>query len=113
MDAQTIGTIEGGVIGIILILLIGAIAGWLAGLIMKGKGMGFLVNAILGIVGAFVGSFIFIWFNLPLFIRSHFLYHIVIRSFLLSYVFPRRANRKKVNYNVIWMHLYVWRSYWQ
>jgi len=59
MDAQTIGTIEGGVIGIILILLIGAIAGWLAGLIMKGKGMGFFVNAILGIVGAFVGSYVF------------------------------------------------------
>ena len=59
MDAQTIGTIEGDVIGIIMVLLIGAIAGWLAGLIMKGKGMGFFVNAILGIIGAFVGSYVF------------------------------------------------------
>ncbi len=59
MDAQTIGAIEGGVIGIIMILVIGAVAGWLAGLIMKGKGMGFFVNALLGIVGAFVGSYVF------------------------------------------------------
>lgn len=59
MDAQTIGAIEGGVIGIIIVLVIGAVAGWLAGLIMKGKGMGFFVNAILGIIGAFVGSYVF------------------------------------------------------
>jgi len=38
MDAQTIGAIEGGTISINMMLLIGAIAGWLAGLIMKGKG---------------------------------------------------------------------------
>ena len=59
MDAQTIGAIEGGVIGIIIVLVIGAVAGWLAGLIMKGKGMGFFINAILGIIGAFVGSYVF------------------------------------------------------
>ena len=40
-------------------VLIGAIAGWLAGLIMKGSGMGFIVNALVGIVGAFVGSYLF------------------------------------------------------
>ena len=45
--------------GIIMTLLIGSIAGWLAGLIMKGKGKGFIINAILGIIGAFVGNYIF------------------------------------------------------
>ncbi|WP_343074964.1 GlsB/YeaQ/YmgE family stress response membrane protein [sulfur-oxidizing endosymbiont of Gigantopelta aegis] len=40
-------------------VLIGAVAGWLAGLILKGKGMGFLMNAVVGIVGAFVGSYLF------------------------------------------------------
>ena len=44
---------------IIMMLLIGAIAGWLAGLIMKGSGMGFIINAVVGIVGAFVGSYLF------------------------------------------------------
>lgn len=45
--------------GIIVMILIGAIAGWLAGLIMKGSGMGFIVNALVGIAGAFVGSYLF------------------------------------------------------
>ena len=33
-------------------LIIGAIAGWLAGLIMKGYGFGLLGNIVVGIVGA-------------------------------------------------------------
>lgn len=45
--------------GIIMTILIGSIAGWLAGLILKGRGMGFIVNAIVGIIGAFVGSYLF------------------------------------------------------
>lgn len=40
-------------------LLIGAAAGWLSGLIMKGKGFGLLGNIIVGVIGAFVGGFIF------------------------------------------------------
>jgi len=44
---------------IIAMVLIGALAGWLAGMIMKGSGMGFIVNALVGIVGAFVGSYLF------------------------------------------------------
>jgi len=45
--------------GIIATVLIGAIAGWLAGVILKGKGMGFIINAVVGIVGAFVGNYLF------------------------------------------------------
>jgi len=44
---------------IVVMLLIGAIAGWLAGLILKGSGMGLLINIIVGIVGAFIGSYLF------------------------------------------------------
>ncbi len=40
-------------------IIIGGIAGWLAGLIIKGSGSGILVNIILGIVGAFVSNLIF------------------------------------------------------
>ncbi len=39
-------------------ILIGAVAGWLAGIIMKSKGS-LLRNIILGIIGGFVGGFIF------------------------------------------------------
>ncbi len=40
-------------------IIIGAIAGWLAGLIMKGGGFGFLINVLLGIIGGFVGGWLF------------------------------------------------------
>lgn len=45
--------------GIILFLIIGAIAGWLAGELWKGHGFGLLGNIVVGIVGAFLGSFLF------------------------------------------------------
>ena len=44
--------------GIIAWLLIGAVAGWLAGQIMKGGGFGLVVNIIVGIVGAVIGGFL-------------------------------------------------------
>jgi len=43
---------------ILVILIIGAIAGWLAGLIVRGAGFGLIGDIIIGIVGAFVGSWV-------------------------------------------------------
>jgi uncharacterized membrane protein YeaQ/YmgE (transglycosylase-associated protein family) len=40
-------------------LVIGAIAGWLAGTIMKGGGFGILGNIIVGVIGAILGGFLF------------------------------------------------------
>jgi len=40
-------------------IIVGAIAGWLAGQIMKGKGFGLLGNIIVGIIGGFLGSWLF------------------------------------------------------
>ena len=40
-------------------LFIGALAGWLSGIIMEGRGFGLLGNIIVGIVGAFVAGLIF------------------------------------------------------
>ncbi len=45
--------------GIILSLIIGGVAGWLAGLIMNGAGFGVLVDILVGIIGGFVGSWLF------------------------------------------------------
>lgn len=39
-------------------LIVGLIAGFLAGKIMKGSGYGTLADIVLGIVGAFVGGFL-------------------------------------------------------
>ena len=44
---------------LIAFLLIGAVAGWLAGQLMRGGGFGLLGNIVVGIVGAFVGGFLF------------------------------------------------------
>jgi len=46
-------------VGVILFLLIGGVAGWLAGLIMKGRGFGILGNIIVGIIGGLLGGFLF------------------------------------------------------
>jgi uncharacterized membrane protein YeaQ/YmgE (transglycosylase-associated protein family) len=51
--------------GILAYLVVGVIAGWLAGMAMGGRGFGVLGNIVVGIVGAllggFVGSFLFGW----------------------------------------------------
>ena len=42
----------------ILFLLLGAVAGWLAGKIMKGGGFGLVVNIIVGVIGSFIGGWL-------------------------------------------------------
>ncbi|NML34039.1 GlsB/YeaQ/YmgE family stress response membrane protein [Paraburkholderia antibiotica] len=44
--------------GIIAWLIIGAVAGWLAGVLVKGGGFGLIVDIIVGIVGAFIGGWL-------------------------------------------------------
>ena len=44
-----------GVDSLIIMLVVGAIAGWLAGQIVRGFGFGLIWNIVIGIVGAFIG----------------------------------------------------------
>lgn len=44
---------------IIWFLLIGLVAGWLAGALTKGSGFGLLGNLIVGVLGALLGGFLF------------------------------------------------------
>ena len=44
---------------IVVFLLIGAIAGWLAGKFIKGGGFGLLGNIVIGVLGAVVGGGVF------------------------------------------------------
>lgn len=39
-------------------LLIGLVAGWLASLVVKGRGSGFFVNIVVGIIGGLLGGWI-------------------------------------------------------
>ena len=45
--------------GLIWTVVIGLIAGWLAGKVMKGRGYGVLMDIVLGIVGGMIGRFVF------------------------------------------------------
>jgi uncharacterized membrane protein YeaQ/YmgE (transglycosylase-associated protein family) len=47
------------IINLIIFLAIGALIGWLAGNIRKGRGFGVIGNIIVGILGAVLGGFIF------------------------------------------------------
>ena len=44
--------------GILTWIIVGAIAGWIAGLLMRGGGYGLIGNIMIGIIGAFVGGWL-------------------------------------------------------
>ncbi|MCA9304509.1 MAG: GlsB/YeaQ/YmgE family stress response membrane protein [Phycisphaerales bacterium] len=44
---------------IVYFLLIGLLSGWIAGMLMKGRGFGLLGNMVVGILGAVAGGFLF------------------------------------------------------
>ena len=48
-----------GIESILVFLIVGAVAGWLAGLIVSGFGFGLVGNIVVGIVGAFLAGFLF------------------------------------------------------
>ena len=58
LGAPLWGEIVMTVEGLVIWLVIGAIAGWLAGLIMKGYGFGLVGNIVVGIVGAFIAGWL-------------------------------------------------------
>jgi uncharacterized membrane protein YeaQ/YmgE (transglycosylase-associated protein family) len=47
------------IMSLLAFLLIGGIAGWLAGLILRGGGFGIVGNIVLGVIGAVLGGFVF------------------------------------------------------
>ena len=47
------------IVDLIVFLAVGALAGWLAGIIIKGRGFGLIGNMVVGIIGALLGGFVF------------------------------------------------------
>lgn len=43
---------------LIIFLIVGALAGWIAGLIVRGHGFGILGNVVVGVVGAFLAGWL-------------------------------------------------------
>ena len=48
-----------GIESLLIFLIIGAIAGWLAGLIVSGFGFGLIGNIVVGIIGALIAGWLF------------------------------------------------------
>ncbi len=44
---------------LLVLILVGAIAGWLAGIIVKGFGFGLIGNIVIGILGALIATWLF------------------------------------------------------
>jgi uncharacterized membrane protein YeaQ/YmgE (transglycosylase-associated protein family) len=51
---------------LLVTLAIGGVAGWLAGLIMRGSGYGLIGDIVVGLVGALLGSYVLAAFNVSL-----------------------------------------------
>ena len=44
-------------------IIIGGLAGWIAGKIVKGGGSGILMNILIGVVGGFIGGMLLTWLH--------------------------------------------------
>jgi uncharacterized membrane protein YeaQ/YmgE (transglycosylase-associated protein family) len=50
---------KGGNMNFLWFLIIGVVAGWLAGQLMKGGGYGLIGDLVIGVIGAFIGGWLF------------------------------------------------------
>jgi uncharacterized membrane protein YeaQ/YmgE (transglycosylase-associated protein family) len=81
---------------LIVFLIIGAIAGWLAGQILQGSGYGLLGNIVIGIAGSLVGRFIAGLLHINFF--DGFIGKIilaVIGALIFLYIFGKITQKKK------------------
>lgn len=82
---------------ILISLILGAVAGWLGGLVFKGSGLGLIGNIVVGIVGGFVGYWLLPKLGLPINTGTDWLNYIltagigaVVLLALLNMIFGRK-----------------------
>jgi uncharacterized membrane protein YeaQ/YmgE (transglycosylase-associated protein family) len=51
----------------IRVIIVGLIAGWLAGKLMRGVGYGILADILLGLIGAVIGQWLFVRLDVPVY----------------------------------------------
>jgi uncharacterized membrane protein YeaQ/YmgE (transglycosylase-associated protein family) len=49
---------------LLIFLVIGALAGWLGGIVVKGYGLGLIGDIVVGVIGSFIGGWLFSYFHL-------------------------------------------------
>lgn len=66
VSSEALGAGIGFVAGLLIAVVVGAVVGWLASLIVKGSGSGFPVDILVGIGGSIIASYLFPAIGLPL-----------------------------------------------
>lgn len=54
------------IINLVIYLMVGGVAGWLAGQLMQGKSLGLVANIAVGIIGGLIGGWLFEVFGLDI-----------------------------------------------
>ena len=49
---------------LLIFLVVGALAGWLGGIIVKGYGLGLIGDIVVGVIGSFIGGWLFNYFHI-------------------------------------------------
>jgi uncharacterized membrane protein YeaQ/YmgE (transglycosylase-associated protein family) len=49
---------------LLIFLVIGVLAGWLAGIVVKGAGLGLIGDMVTGVIGSFIGGWLFSTLNI-------------------------------------------------
>jgi uncharacterized membrane protein YeaQ/YmgE (transglycosylase-associated protein family) len=49
---------------LLIFLLVGALAGWLGGIVVKGYGLGLVGDMVVGVIGSFIGGWLFSYFHI-------------------------------------------------
>ena len=83
--------------GLIVWLIVGAIAGFLAGKVMTGKGLGLIWDIVVGILGAFLGGWLASLAGIPI---SNILMEIVVAfvgAVILLVVFRALTSRGRIH----------------
>jgi uncharacterized membrane protein YeaQ/YmgE (transglycosylase-associated protein family) len=47
------------IVNLLIFVVIGGVAGWLAGLVVRGRGFGLIGDIVLGVIGSFLGGWLF------------------------------------------------------
>jgi uncharacterized membrane protein YeaQ/YmgE (transglycosylase-associated protein family) len=67
--------------GLLVTLIVGLIAGWLAGKIVRGSGFGLIGDLVIGVIGAFIGRWLWITvLHLPLIFHNRWLDSILVAT---------------------------------
>ena len=86
---------------LVMALIVGGIAGWLAGLIMRGSGYGIIGDVIVGLLGAMVGGYLLSVMNISLHVGNIWIEKVLVAFFgavalllLISLFRPRSATER-------------------